>query len=118
MHAIMVYFIHIDRLVKKGGIIMTLDELKEFEASHPQYKPFLGPIMKEIDQTCREEFGKAFRAINERLKARQDETNRKYNVPREDAELINEALTQLMHQIDDNIKANVHEQFQRYNEQI
>ena len=114
----MVYFIHIDRLVKKGGIIMTLDELKEFEASHPQYKPFFGPIMKEIEQTCREEFGKAFRTINERMKVRQDENNRKYNVPREDAELINEALNQLMHQIDDNIKANVHEQFQRYNEQI
>lgn len=93
---------------------MTLEELKEFEKTHPEYKELFKPILTEFDKIAKEEFAKAFKAIDERLKAIRQENIAKYNTPKEDAEVIGEALNGLMKQIDNDVKKNVRAQFAKY----
>ena len=93
---------------------MNLEDLKAFEASHPQYAPLFPMIMKEFDSTVKEEFGKAFKAINERMKARSEETSRAHQVPEEDVKVVNEAFTEFLKQLNADIVRNVGEQFRRY----
>ena len=93
---------------------MTLEELKKFESSHPQYARLFPMIMKEFDGVAREEFAKAFKAINERMKARMNEVNGKYHTPEADAKVVNDALTEFLKQLDTDFKKNVKEQFAKY----
>ena len=78
---------------------MTLEELKAFEASHPQYAPLFPLIMKEFDATVKEEMGKAFAAINEKMKKRAVETSQAHNVPEEDIKVVSEAFTAFLKQV-------------------
>ena len=93
---------------------MTLEELKAFEASHPQYAPLFTPIMTEFDKIAKEEFGKAFKAIDERSKAAKDAHVAKYNVPEEDAKVISEAMITFAKQINDDFRKNVRGFFEKY----
>ena len=83
---------------------MTLEELKEFEAAHPEYKSLFVPILKEFDRIAKEEFEKAFNSINSRLKALSDEHITKYNVSEADAKILNDAMNTFVKQVDADMK--------------
>ena len=89
---------------------MTLEELKAFEASHPQYAPLFPLIMKEFDATVKEEMGKAFAAINEKMKKRAIETSSGHNVPEEDFKVISEAFTAFLKQVNADYVKNAQKQ--------
>ena len=93
---------------------MTLEELKAFEAAHPEYAPLFGQIMKEFDKLVKEEFGKAFRAIDERAKACKEEHVAKYNVPEEDAKVLAEAMLAFSKQVNEDFKKNVRGFFEKH----
>ena len=92
---------------------MTLEELRALEAAHPEYKALFPMIMKEFDEAAREEFGKAFAAINERMQKRCAETSAAHNVPEEDVKAFSEAFTDFLKQVNDNFVKNVGEQFRK-----
>ncbi len=92
---------------------MKLEELKAFEAAHPEYKPLFRPIMTEFDRIAKEEFAKAFKAIDERFQALRKEHVEKYHVPEEDAKFINDAEHEFIKQIDADFRKNVHLFFEK-----
>ena len=67
--------------------------------------------MQRIHDVSMEEFGKAFKAINARMKERSEEINEKYHVSVEDSGEMNEILTSLLKQVDSDIKQYVRKQF-------
>ena len=93
---------------------MTLEELKAFEKSHPQYAHLFPMLMKEFDAIAREEFGKAFRTINERAAQRAKETSGQHAVPEEDIKAVNEAFQAFLKQVNSDFMKNVEQQFARY----
>jgi len=93
---------------------MTLEELKSFEASHPQYAPLFVPVIKEFDKIAKEEFEKAFKAIDERAKALREEHTAKYNVPAEDANAIADAMNTFVKQANDDFVKNFRSFFEKH----
>ena len=68
-------------------------------------------IMKEINDVSMEEFGKAFGAINARMKKRSEEINEKYHVSAVVVREMNEILTSLMKQVDSDVRQSIQKQF-------
>ena len=68
-------------------------------------------IMKEINDVSMEEFGKAFKAINARMKERSEEINEKYHVSAVVVREMNEILTSLMKQVDSDVRQSIQKQF-------
>lgn len=93
---------------------MTLEELKAFEAEHPEYKSLFVPILKEFDRIAKEEFGKAFESINARVKALSDEHLTKYNVPKADAKVVKEAINEFVKQVDADMKKKAVDFFEKH----
>ena len=58
-----------------------------------------------------EEFGKAFQAINARMKERSEEINEKYHVSAVVVREMNEILTSLMKQVDSDVRQSIQKQF-------
>ena len=92
---------------------MTLEELKEFEKTHSEYGEQFPRIMGEFNEVCKEEFSKAFKAINERMKARQEETTKQFHVPEEEYVVANEAFTEFLKQVNADFIKNFKIQFSR-----
>lgn len=86
---------------------MTLEELKAFELEHPEYKPLFYPVMTGFDEIAREEFSKAFKAIDQRLIALKNEHVAKYNMPEEEAKFLAEAFMEFLKQVDKDYRKNV-----------
>ena len=92
---------------------MTQEELKAFELAHPEYKDLFRPMMAGFDAIAREEFGKAFKAIDERLLAVRKEHVEKYHMPEEDAKFLCEAWMAFMNQFDKDLKNNIKLYFEK-----
>ena len=108
--------IHGSRKIKKTMKevhIMKLEELKAFEAAHPEYKPLFRPIMTEFDRIAKEEFEKAFKAIDERMLALRKEHVEKYHVPEEDVKVIVDSMNEFVKQINADFRKNVHMFFEQ-----
>lgn len=95
---------------------MTLEELKAFELSHPEYKQLFRPMMTAFDQIAREEFARAFKAINDRLAVIQEEHIEKYQMSSEDAKVLSDAWTSFLMQADKDFRKNVKVFFEKNQE--
>ena len=100
---------HIRKEDKKT--IIDEERRKAFEKAHPEYERLFPMITKEIHDICMEEFGKAFKAIDARMKERAEEDLEKYHVSAEDDKEMREILMLLLKQVDSDIKESVQKQF-------
>ncbi len=86
---------------------MNQKQIAEFEHAHPEYERLFPMIMKEINDVSMEELGKAFQAINARMKERSEEINEKYHVSAVVVREMNEILTSLMKQVDSDVRQSI-----------
>ncbi|MBR2794534.1 MAG: hypothetical protein IKE16_07800 [Solobacterium sp.] len=83
---------------------MTPEELRAFELEHPEYRKLFYPMLAGFNEIVREEFSKAFKAIDERLTATKIEHVKKYNMPEEDAKILSEAFIDFLKQADSDFR--------------
>ena len=89
---------------------MTFEELKAFDKEHPEYAELFPVIMKGLDEICKDEFGKAFKASSERLKAHVEEVAAEHSLPEDEAKTIYETIQAFTKKVDADINTQIRNQ--------